>query len=161
MDYEKLYNTYYMQVYSYVMTLAKSRDLAEDITQSVFYKAMSTQAGFRKGSSELTWLCAIAKNTFCDEMRRQKHIADLPQDDNTPSNENIERVVADTDTAYQIHMILHNLNEPYKEVFSLRIFGELSFAQIASIFGKSESWARVTYHRARLKIKEGMDSKNE
>jgi hypothetical protein len=47
--------------------------------------------------------------------------------------------------------------EPYKEVFQLRIFGELSFAEIGSIFGKTETWARVTYHRARLKIKERMD----
>ena len=45
-----------------------------------------------------------------------------------------------------------------KEVFELRVFGELSFLEISKIFGKTESWARVTYHRARLKIKERMDS---
>ena len=57
----------------------------------------------------------------------------------------------------KIHLILHQLEEPYKEVFQLRVFGELSFAEIGSIFGKTETWARVTYHRARLKIKERMD----
>ena len=61
------------------------------------------------------------------------------------------------DTALQIHLILHELDEPYKEVFQLRIFGELPFSQIGMIFGKTENWARVTYHRARLKIKERMD----
>jgi RNA polymerase sigma-70 factor (ECF subfamily) len=44
------------------------------------------------------------------------------------------------------------MDEPYKEVFSLRVFGELPFAQIAELFGKTESWARVTYHRAKSKI---------
>ena len=39
------------------------------------------------------------------------------------------------------HLVLHRLEEPYKEVFQLRVFGELSFSQIAAIFGKTESWA--------------------
>ena len=65
--------------------------------------------------------------------------------------------VSDTDSALQIHMVLHELPEPYKEVFQLRVFGELTFAQIGMVFGKTENWARVTYHRARLKIKERID----
>ena len=161
MDYEKLYNTYYMQVYSYVMTLAKNRDLAEEITQNVFYKALSTQAKFRKGYGELTWLCSIAKNTFYDEMRRKKHITELPPGDEQAAEIDLEKAVTDTDSAYRIHRILHELEEPYKEVFSLRVFGELPFHQIAMIFGKTENWARVTYHRARLKIKERMDKDYE
>ena len=72
-------------------------------------------------------------------------------------NYDMERAVYDADAAFRIHMVLHDLEEPYKEVFQLRVFGELSFAQIASIFRKTESWARVTYHRARLKIQERMD----
>ena len=60
--------------------------------------------------------------------------------------------------ALRIHRILHELEEPYKEVFQLRVFGELSFRQIGSIFGKTETWARVTHHRARLKIIERMDN---
>ena len=73
------------------------------------------------------------------------------------SGDDLEKTITDADTAFRIHLVLHDLDEPYKEVFQLRVFGELSFAQIASIFKKTESWARVTYHRARLKIKERMD----
>lgn len=58
------------------------------------------------------------------------------------------------ETVFEIHKILHELEEPYKEVFSLRIFGELSFKQIGELFGKTESWARVTFHRAKVKIRE-------
>lgn len=157
MDFEKMYSTYYMQVYSYMMTLAKNRDLAEELTQHTFYKAMTSKAKFCNKANELTWLCSIAKNLFYDEQRKQKHIADLPEDIDLSSGEDIEKNIANSDTAYIIHLILHDLEEPYKEVFQLRVFGELSFQQIASIFRKSESWARVTYHRARLKIQERID----
>lgn len=65
------------------------------------------------------------------------------------------------ETSMRIHEVLHSLEEPYKEVFSLRTFGELSFKQIGSLFQKSENWACVTYHRARKKIKEGWSVINE
>ena len=70
------------------------------------------------------------------------------------SPENLEERLLTKESAFEIHRILHRLEEPYKEVFSLRTFGELPFKQIGALFGKTESWARVTYHRARLKIKE-------
>ena len=157
MDYEKLYSAYYMQVYSYIMVLAKNRDLAEEITQNTFYKAMTSKSRFKEESNELTWLCSIAKNLFYDEVRKKQRIADMPPDDELLAEDDVESTIVDSDAAYRIHLILHKLEEPYKEVFQLRVFGELSFSQIASIFDKTESWARVTYHRARLKIQERMD----
>ena len=74
-----------------------------------------------------------------------------------PSEKDIAKEAEDRNMALQIHLVLHEMPEPYKEVFQLRIFGELSFSQIGMIFGKSENWARVTYHRARLKIQERME----
>ena len=62
--FEKLYETYYMRVYSYVMTLAKKQYIAEEITQETFYKAFTAKSTFRGESNALTWLCAIAKNLF-------------------------------------------------------------------------------------------------
>ena len=157
MDYEKLYSAYYMQVYSYIMVLAKNKDIAEEITQNTFYKAMTSKSRFKEKSNELTWLCSIAKNLFYDEVRKKQRIADMPPDDELLAEDDVESTIVDSDAAYRIHLILHKLEEPYKEVFQLRVFGELSFSQIASIFDKTESWARVTYHRARLKIQERMD----
>ena len=157
MDYEKLYISYYMQVYSYAIILTKNPDQAEEITQHTFVKAMSSKSKHRGESSELTWLCSIAKNLFYDEIRRKQKLSGIENVDRMPSGDDLEKTVSDADTAFQIHLILHNLEEPYKEVFQLRVFGELSFVQIASIFKKTESWARVTYHRARLKIQERMD----
>ncbi len=67
---------------------------------------------------------------------------------------NLEARFLEQKSAFEIHHILHQLPEPYREVFSLRVLGQLSFRQIGELLGKTESWARVTYHRARLKIKE-------
>lgn len=154
---EKLYEAFYMKVFSYVMTLAKDRINAEEITQETFFRAISTEKSFRGESDSYTWLCAIAKNIFIDEKRRYANQDDEPGEDIPDTNNVIEDDLADKDMSLRIHIILHRLEEPYKEVFQLRVFGELSFTEIGSIFGKTETWARVTYHRARLKIKERMD----
>lgn len=158
MDYEKLYRTYYMDVYSYAVTIVKNSHLAEEITQDVFVRAMKSKKPFEGRSQELTWLCAIAKNACTDELRRQSKLAvsesDKYNQDESVSDNSFEAMLANEELLFQIHTILHNLEEPYKEVFQLRVFGELSFITIARIFGKTESWARVTYHRARLKLQE-------
>ena len=156
MDYEKLYNAYYLQVYSYAVALSRNPMQAEEITQHTFVKAISSKAGYKGKSGELTWLCAIAKNLYYDEIRRKAKLTDMDELGSAPDSLDLEQSVADSDMVFRIHLILHELEEPYKEVFQLRVFGELSFAQIALIFGKTESWARVTYHRARLKIQERM-----
>ncbi len=157
MDYEKLYNSYYMQVYSYAVALTKNPEQAEEIAQHTFVKALSSKVGYKGKSSELTWLCSIAKNLYYDELRRNQRLSSLGENLHISSEVDIEQAVSDSDMAFRIHLVLHKLEEPYKEVFQLRVFGELSFSQIATIFGKTESWARVTYHRAKLKIQERME----
>ena len=155
---EKLYEAYYMRVFSYAMTLSGDRHLAEEVTQETFFRAVSRRSEFRGESNELTWLCAIAKNCYIDELRRQKKAEqiteDLPEPEKPPEQKTVDR-----DTSFRIHLALHALEEPYREVFELRVFGELSFREIGKIFGKTENWARVTYHRARLKLQERMAEK--
>ena len=144
-----------MQVYSFMMTLSKKQDVAEEITQKAFFKAMTAGQKYRGDSSEFTWLCSIAKNLFIDEVRLQKKTGALAGE--SASDVDIEKAFIDEDSAFRIHQVLHTLEEPYKEVFQLRVFGELPFMKIANLFGKTENWARVTYHRARLRIQERMD----
>ena len=154
---ERLYDAYYMRVFSYVMTLSGDRHLSEEITQEAFFRAFSkSSSSFRNESDEVTWLCAIAKNCFVDETRRRSKTEPIP--DTLPAGEtNIEQEITDRDSSFRIHTALHTIEEPFREVFELRVFGDLSFRQIGTIFGKTENWARVTYHRARLKLRERMD----
>ncbi len=154
---EKLYEAFYMKVFSYVMTLAGDREEAMEITQETFFRAISTSHTFRGESESLTWLCAIAKNIFIDEKRRNARFTEEVPEDMPDPGKSFEKSLIDTDTSIRVHKILHQMDEPYKEVFQLRVFGELSFKEIGSIFGKTETWARVTYHRARIMIKERME----
>ena len=152
----RLYETCYMRVFSYLMTLAGDRSLAEELTQETFYRAFTRQREFRGESDEVTWLCAIAKNLLVDEQRRSSRRGEIPED--LPDHaKSVAKTVEDRDSSFRIHLILHEMEDPYKEVFELRIFGELSFREIGTIFGKTENWARVTYHRARIKLQERLD----
>ena len=152
---EKMYEAYYMRVYSYAVTLSGSRELAEEITQETFYRAMTKSASVRREADEVTWLCTIAKNLFYDEKRRQKKTGPIPEDAEA-DGKSIEQIAADKDSSFRVHLALHALEEPFREIFELRVFGELGFRDIGTIFGKTENWARVTYHRARLKLQERM-----
>ena len=154
----RLYETCYMRVFSYVMTLSGDRSLAEELTHETFYRAFTRQREFRGESDEVTWLCAIAKNLFADEKRRANRRGEIPED--LPDQaKSVAKTVEDQDSSFRIHMALHQLEEPHREVFELRVFGELSFREIGVIFGKTENWARVTYHRARIRLQERMDDR--
>ncbi|MDE7280568.1 MAG: sigma-70 family RNA polymerase sigma factor [Ruminiclostridium sp.] len=154
-----MYKTCYMQVYSYMMTLCKNSEQAEEITQKAFYKAFLNFKKYRGDASELTWLCAIAKNIYLDMLRREKKRDNMPENipENISDGEDIARKAEDKESVLRIHRILHQMEEPYKEVFQLRVFGELSFGQIGQLFGKSENWARVTYYRAKNKIRDKLE----
>lgn len=127
----------YEAVYHYALSICRNETEAQDLTQETFLKAMNAVESFKGNSSLYTWLCAIAKNLWINRCKKQsreiipENIAEMGQDDQ-PS---IEQQVADKETAMHIHKILHNMNEPYKEVFSLRVFGQLSFSEIAKLFG--------------------------
>ena len=153
-DFQEVYNLYFRDVYRFALSLCRNKPLAEEITQETFYKALEKLDSFDGKCKVSVWLCQIAKNTYISVCRMNKFL-DFSTDTTLLADvECIEARFCDREVAFAIHKVLHTLDEPYKEVFSLRTFGELSFRQIGELFGRTESWARVTYHRARLKIKE-------
>lgn len=153
-DFQEVYDLYFKDVYKYALSLSRDPHVAEEITQETFFKALKNIGSFRGQCRLYVWLCQIAKNTYYSYSQKQARAA--PEQE-APSGESLEDKLLTKESAFEIHKLLHKLPEPYKEVFSLRVFGELSFQQIGELFGKTESWARVTYHRARLKIKEEME----
>lgn len=151
-DFEAIYSQYFADVYKYALSLCGKEGLAEEITQETFFKALKNIDKFKGECKIRVWLCQIAKNTYFSLFEKSKHFTQesLEEDE----GECIEQSLLNSETVWEIHKNLHFLNEPYKEVFTLRVFGELSFIKIAELFGKTESWARVTFHRAKLKLKE-------
>ena len=149
-----VYQRHAQTVYKFLLSLCHDPDLAEELTQETFYQAVRSADRFGGRCKVSVWLCQIARNQYLSLCRERKRRGELEKD---PGDDGIERGFADRDAARRLHRLLHDLPEPYKEVFSLRTFGELPFAQIGELFGKTESWARVTYFRARQKLKEGFD----
>ena len=122
MDMETIYRLYFRDVYLFLQGLTRSETLAEELTQETFFKALDGLKNFDGKQDVRAWLFTVARNCWYDRRRKAKH------------------------------QCLHTLEEPYKEVFSLRVFGELSFEDIGAIFGHNAAWARVTYYRAKTKL---------
>lgn len=155
MDFEETYKSYFQNVYLFVCSLTPDRTLAEEVTQETFLKAMQNIEKFDGQKDILAWLFTIARNTYFSHCRKQKQIADEPVLDRCEDTV-LERIM-DREQADAIYAFLHRMKEPYKEVFTLRVLGELSFERIGKIFGKSDGWARVTYYRAKRMIAEHME----
>ncbi len=160
---DRIYQDNFIKVYRYILSISGDSHLAEDITQETFYKAMQRIDSFRGDCSLTTWLCRIARNQYLNQRKRQARAQDLMQQHppETLNADSAEQEVIRREQASEIIAAIQKLEEPYKEVFSLRTFSELSFREIGKEFGKNESWARVTYHRAKIKVKEELKDENE
>lgn len=138
-----------------------NEDLAEELTSETFYLAYLHIDKFRGDCKPETWLCQIAKNALCKELKRTKRIVPWEQLEITGTSEDILETLSNKEQSLIIFRNLHQLNEPYKEVFMLRILGELKFKEISDIYRKSESWAKVTFYRAKNRLIELMEEENE
>ena len=162
-DFEQLYNTYFNDVYLYIRRLSGDEHIAEEITSETFLKAIKSIDSFRGDCDVRVWLCQIAKNCYYSHLRKVRKTVSINENemfefpDTSPGVE--ERFVTQ-DEIERIHKVLHDIDEPYKEVFMWRVYADLSFKEIAQIFGKSDNWACVTYHRARKIILKRLEDSN-
>ena len=147
----------YQTVYRYALRLTGSEHAAEELAAETFYRAMVALPDFRGECAASTWLCQIARNTWTSLRRKEGRCQPLDDTAALPDSRDFAAAFEDKDLALRIHRLLHRLPEPYREVFLLRVLGELSFRDIGSLFEKGENWACVTYHRARKKIMEQME----
>jgi RNA polymerase sigma-70 factor (ECF subfamily) len=155
-DFEAIYRRYLMEVYRYLLKLSGSSDVAEELTQETFAIVFEKIDRYEDRGKTLIWLCQIAKYEYYSWCRKNK-VRTERLDENTPASEDVplDQIIRREDNE-NAKRILHGLPEPYREVFLLRVIGEMSFKNIGKIFGKSESWGRVTFFRARKMIAERM-----
>ena len=154
-DFERLFQENNPFIFRFLMKLCGDVSLAEELTQETFYRAYMNLSALRSEEKASAWLCQIAKNTYFAWFNQQKRTQTLsePPIDSTPD---IAELFEEKELADRAFSCLHALDEPYKEVFMLSVFGGVSLKDISTIFGKSESWARVTFYRAKQKILERM-----
>ena len=151
-DMNQIYEEYAESVFGFIVRMCHDENLAQDLLQDTFLKAIEKIDTFDQRCKLTTWLCQIAKNAYFDHLRKEKRHeevvlwdADIEcNKDNAP-----EEVVIAKENKQEILIYIHKLPEPYKEVFLLRFYAELSFKEIAKIFNKSEVWGRVTYLRSK------------
>lgn len=154
-EFEQVYREYFRDVELYILALCRDETLAAELTAQVFFTALEQYPKFRGECHVRSWLCAIGRNLYLVHLRKTGKTTPL-EENLIDSGVTFEERLEDKEEAMRIHKVLHSLPEPYREIFSLRVFGQLSFAQIGEIFGKTANWACVTYHRAKSKIQEAI-----
>lgn len=162
-DIEEIYRKYAPQVKRYVFSLCQNPDLAEDITADVFCKAIENIDSFKSGRM-LTWLCAIARNTYIDHTRKKEN-RNLPLSHELQKQLMDERTTPESDFLKKtdrltLYRQLQRLESEMKDVVYLRIFAELSFKEIGELLGRSENWARVSFYRSKNRLKGWMNDEN-
>lgn len=151
--FDEIYRLYVNDVYKFLMCITGDEKIAEELTQETFFRALRGINDFKGKCKMSVWLCQIAKNLYYSYNKKEKANYKQELDESLSSDTDIEEKFITSQNSISLYKILHSIEEPYKEVFSLRVFGELSYQQISEIFGKSETWVRVTYYRAKEKIK--------
>ena len=160
MDFEQVYVSYFNDVYRYLYRLSGDTHIAEEFTAETFFKALRSLDTFRGECDMRVWLCQIAKNLYFNALRKHKKqisIEDMGIDFFVEFEPHPDMALVDIEEAAQLRALLHEIPDPYKEVFMWRVFAELSYKQIGQVFNKTENWACVTYHRARIMIKRAME----
>ena len=147
-------------MYRYIRRLSKNESIAEEITGETFFRAMRSVNRFRGDCDIRVWLCQIAKNCYYTHLKKSGQtdsLDDAKLSELLLEENSIEEQYIRKEEAARIRTVLHDIPEPYKEVFMWRVFAELSFRQIGQIFRKSENWACVTYHRAKTMIRSRLE----
>ena len=155
-DFEKLFNENREFIFKYLMKMTRDVTLSEELTQETFFRAYMNYASLKNKEKASVWLCQIAKNTYFAWYNEQKKKEPLENLELVSDDQNIEETFVQKELSQKALHRLHELEEPYKEVFMLSVFGGFSLKEISTIFGKSESWARVTFYRAKQKLSERM-----
>lgn len=153
---EEIYKDNYTIVYKYLLINCHNEDIAEELTQETFYRAVKNINKFKKGSKISTWLCKIAKNLWIDEIKRKNKFKEIDENDFIiPDND----VFANEDRI-KLFGKIQKLDTETRDVIYLRLTGELSFKEIAQIMNKTENWVRVTFYRGKEKLRKE-ENKNE
>lgn len=159
MDFDAIYRENAEIVYRYLFSLCCDAHLAEEVTAQTFYEAIRSAGKYRGEAALSTWLCAIGRRLLQKEWQRQSKRQTIPLEevDHLPAAEGTEDAAMERVGRAELFRRIHALEPRSREVVYLRLSGELPFAAIGEILGESETWARVTFYRAKQKLMKGAD----
>ena len=153
---DEIYKEYFETVKKYLFCLTHNNDIAEELTQETFYKAVKNIHTFKDDCKISVWLCKIAKNTWLDSIKKNKNIKDMADNElfEIESLETTDETVISNQGKLELYKKIQKLDEKTRDVIYLRITGDLNFKEIGDIFNKTENWARITFYRGKQKLKE-------
>lgn len=154
---DRIYRENAELVYRYVFSLSRDADLAEEVTQQTFYEVLRHPGNYRGEAAVSTYLCGIAGRLMKKEHSRRAREWHVPLEAVTdlPGTASTEEAALGSLSRQELFRRIHSLPEKTREVVYLRLSGELPFGEIGAILGESETWARVTFYRAKQKLMEG------
>lgn len=164
---EKMFRTYYKEIYRYLYSLTHDVSLSEDLTSEVFLEVVKSVAAFRGESDVKTWMFSIARHKWIDYLRKknrraetevlselvgEERVADLQ----AAAIKNPEERYLDKELLERIHALLEEESERIRNIVKLRLAG-YSFYEIGKLQEISESSARVIYFRIKEKIRQTLE----
>lgn len=161
-DIEEIYKEYSTTVYKYLFCLTQNKDISEELTQETFSLAIEDIKKFRGECKLSVWLCQIAKHLWYKELKKSKKSISVPLEeikDNVLCDEFLEETIYQKQEKLKLFKDMQKLDEKSREVMYLRMIGNLTYEEIGEVLGKTGNWARVTFYRAKQKIRE--ENKNE
>ena len=151
-DLESIYRQYSDTVFRFLMSKTGSVELAEELTQETFYQAVKSIDRYDGSCQFSTWLIGIAKNVLRTHYQKQRHRGPSLEEIPEPSVASPEETVLEGLGTEAVLSVIHRIPDPGREILYLRLLGNLSFQQIGAILGRTETWARVNYYRAKQTV---------
>lgn len=152
-SFEEIYTLYWNDVYKFILKMAEyDRALAEEITQETFYRAFVGFSNFRGECSIKTWICGIGRNVFYKQLRSEKKRRILEEGFGENRHTDLAADMETVEKCRIVRKIISEMSEPAKTVVEYRLFGEMSYSEIARIVKIREGTAKVIFSRAKVKI---------
>ena len=165
--FKALYTKYYEQIYLFILRRCADSELAADLTQQCFIKAMINLAKFEfRGLPFSAWLYRIALNEVNLHFRDNAKKRSVALDENTLS-EFSNQMGENEETQDRMPILvkaLNTLSEPELAMVEMKFFEKRSHAEIGLILGISESNTKVRLHRIIKKMRDAVQNvhtKNE
>lgn len=145
-----IYMEFSKRIYRYVFLKVQNRQLAEDISEMVFLRAMEAIDKYEmRGPPFSSWLFRIAHNLIVDEQRKNRGNREIALEDAViPAKGDPEKLAEKGIALEQVREAMKQLTKSQQEVVEMRFAAELSIAEIAHITKKNEGAIKALQHSA-------------
>jgi RNA polymerase sigma-70 factor (ECF subfamily) len=155
----ELYRRHVDHIYRYLLMRTGNVDDAQDLTAQTFIAALESIASYEPRALFRLWLLGIARHKLGDFFRKARRTLPLDAAESVPHPDPLpDEIVGQSIQVERVVGLLRGLSPDRAEAFLLRVFGEMSAAEVAAIMGKSEAAVKMLVHRAWRDLRQQMES---